>query len=295
MNVFIIGGTGYLGGVVVERLFAAGHAVTGLARSQESAERLSRVGATPVLGSLSDVDVLTTAARAADAVVYAASDYTPTDASMQVELDAVSALVAGVGARPGVPLVYTSTGLVYGVDPVDATEDAVLPEVSAQPVKAKAERIVLGAPGGIVFRAGLVFGRGGTGLVTGLIAAAKADGASTYIDSGENAWYPVHVEDLADLYLRAVEHPVPGVFNAVGETPFTFRDLAAAIGELTGTPAVSVPLAVAEQRMGPAVRSLTSSSHLVATKARAAYGWEPRPISLVEDVRHGSYALSAEQ
>ena len=49
-----------------------------------------------------------------------------------------------------------------------------------------------------------------------------------------------------------------GVFNAVGSVPFTFRDLAAAIGDLTGTPTASVPLAMAEQQMGPAVRALTS-------------------------------------
>lgn len=289
MDVFIIGGTGYLGQVVVERLLAAGHRVSGLARSDRSAERLRAVGAAVVPGSLSDVDVLTAASADADVVVYAASDYAPTQESMQVELDAVAAIVAAAGPRAHV--VYTSTGLVYGFDPQDVTEDAVLPEVNAQPVKAKAERIVLDSPGGIVLRAGLVFGRGGTGLVTGLIESAVANGASAYIGDGANSWYPVHVEDLADLYVRAVERPVPGVFNAVGTVPFAFRDLAEAIGELTGTPTVSVPLEVAERQFGPAARSLTTSSRLVATKARDAYGWEPQPRSLLDDVRHGSYTV----
>ena len=292
MNVFIIGGTGYLGSVIVEHLLTAGHTVTALARSDSSAELLSAAGAIPVTGSLSDTGVLRAAAATADAVVYAASDYAATEESMREELDAVTAIVNGAGAsRAETPVIYTSTGLVYGYDPTDVTEDADLPTVSAQPVKAHAEQIVLNADDvtGIVIRAGLIFGRGGTGLVTGLIAAAAQNGASTYVGDGANTWHPVHVDDLADLYVRAIERPVAGIFNAAGTVPFSFKDLADAIGDLTGTPSVSVPFDVAETRMGTFARTLTSTSRLLATKARSTYDWQPDARSLIDDVRNGSY------
>jgi len=296
MKVFLTGGTGYLGTVLVEHLRAAGHEVAGLARSDAAAERLRGAGATPVAGSLADTDVLADAAAAADAVVHAAVDYAMTEESASVELGAVGALLAGAAQGSGVapkPFVYTSTGLVYGFDEhQDTSEDAVLPEVSAQPVKAAAERLVLAEAGviGIVVRAGMIFGRGGSGLVVGLIDSARRTGASVHVGDGLNTWRPVHVDDLADLYVTALERPVAGAFNAVGSVPFAFRDLAAVIGELTGTPVVSVPVEVAEQTMGPMARVLTTTSRLSATKAAATFGWTPAPRSLLEEVRSGSYA-----
>ncbi|WP_236792344.1 NAD-dependent epimerase/dehydratase family protein [Amycolatopsis sp. GM8] len=297
MKVFITGGTGYLGTVLVEHLVTAGHDVAALARSDAGAARLHEAGATPVAGSLSDTAVLTGAAAAADAVIHAAVDYTMTDESTATELAAVKALVAGAasGTVPK-PFVFTSTGLVYGFEEdQDTSEDAVLPEVSAQPVKVAAERIVRGEAGisGIVIRSGLVFGRGGSALVTGLIQSAQHTGTSIYVGDGENAWTPIHIDDLADLYVAALEHPVSGVYNAVGAVPFAFRALAEAIGDLTGKPVASVPLEVAEQNFGPAARTLTTTSRLDASKARDTFGWSPAPRSLTDDVRSGSYAEAA--
>jgi nucleoside-diphosphate-sugar epimerase len=294
MNVFLTGGTGYFGSVLVEHLIAAGHTVTALAYSEGSAGRLSAAGAVPVLGSLADAGILERESMAADAVIHAAVDYSPSAEAAATELAAVTALVAGAGrSGTGKPVVYTSTGLVYGFDPdQDSTEDAVLPEVSAQPVKVAAERLVLDATGidGMVFRAGLIFGRGGSGLITGLIGSARTNGVATYIGDGANSWLPVHVDDLAELYVAAIARSKPGVFNAVGNVRFTFQGLAEAIAELTGTQTASVPPEVAESAFGPAARILTTTSRLDSTKARATFGWVPSDLSLIEDVRAGSYS-----
>jgi nucleoside-diphosphate-sugar epimerase len=298
MKVFITGGTGYLGSVLVEHLIEAGHEVAALARSETSAQRLLDAGATPVSGALSDTATLGREAAAADAVIHAAVDYSMTEETNRTELDAVSVLTAGAGAAgTGKPVIFTSTGLVYGFAPDrNQAEDAELPETSAQPVKVAAERIVGGVDGitGIVIRAGLIFGRGGSGLVTGLIQSATATGVASYIDEGTNSWMPIHVDDLADLYVKAIEQPVAGIFNAAGTVPFTFRELAEAIAELTGASPTSIPFSIAAERFGPSVHVLTSTGALVATKARTTFGWEPSARSLVEDVRTGSYANRAE-
>lgn len=297
MKVFITGGTGYVGSVLVEKLVASGHDVRALARSEASSAALRDAGAQPVVGELAHVDLLRSEAAGADAVIHAAVDYAMTAESQATELAAVAALAEGAGSQSAArPFVYTSTGLVYGFDPEqDRNEDAELPELSAQPVKAAAERIVLGAPGitPIVIRAGLVYGRGGSGLVTGLIDSAARTGGATYISEGTNTWSPVHVDDLAALYLAAVESPAPGVFNAVGPTPFSFRELAEAIGALTGAQPVSIPMDVAVQQLGPFAQVLTTTSTMSATKARETFGWTPAGVALLDDVRAGSYLVPA--
>ncbi|RYG68526.1 NAD-dependent epimerase/dehydratase family protein, partial [bacterium] len=45
MQVLVTGGTGHIGSYIIPDLIAAGHEVTGLARSEESASALSALGA----------------------------------------------------------------------------------------------------------------------------------------------------------------------------------------------------------------------------------------------------------
>jgi len=52
MHVFITGGSGLTGLAVISELIAAGHAVTGLARSDAAAARLEALGAAALSGSL---------------------------------------------------------------------------------------------------------------------------------------------------------------------------------------------------------------------------------------------------
>jgi uncharacterized protein YbjT (DUF2867 family) len=70
MHVFVTGGSGLTGPAVISELIAAGHTVTGLARSDGAAARLEALGATPLPGSLQDLDRLLAGAGQCDGVIH---------------------------------------------------------------------------------------------------------------------------------------------------------------------------------------------------------------------------------
>ena len=56
MKIFVTGASGWIGSAVVPELLGAGHEVVGLARSEESAQRLESAGALVQRGDLDDPD-----------------------------------------------------------------------------------------------------------------------------------------------------------------------------------------------------------------------------------------------
>jgi NAD(P)-dependent dehydrogenase (short-subunit alcohol dehydrogenase family) len=66
MKILVTGATGYIGGAAARDLRAAGHKVSGLARSEASAAKLTQVGLSPIMGPLrygGELDVLAWASR----------------------------------------------------------------------------------------------------------------------------------------------------------------------------------------------------------------------------------------
>jgi uncharacterized protein YbjT (DUF2867 family) len=102
MRVFLTGATGYIGSVVADHLHAAGHTVSGLARSDESAGRLSAAGIQAVKGDFSEPSRVAAAAREADGVISTATTYDPS-----VDGPAIHAIIDAL-AGTNRPLVYTS-------------------------------------------------------------------------------------------------------------------------------------------------------------------------------------------
>jgi len=134
----------------------------------------------------------------------------------------VEALLKGL-SNSDKPLVYTSgTGMLGDTRTIvydETTPDPVTPDdpeigagnemVQATIERIKTERAVLSALGvkGIVLRPPNVYGRSnGQALLTHLIKASVKNAAVPFADfSRNNLWSFVHVEDLADLYIAAIE------------------------------------------------------------------------------------------
>lgn len=108
MHVFVTGGTGHSGSYIIPELVAAGHEVTGLARSDTAAAAVSALGAKVRRGDLEDLDGLKEAAADSDGVIHVAhrQDLLPSggmDAVSAAELPIMLAYgeaLAGTG-KPG--------------------------------------------------------------------------------------------------------------------------------------------------------------------------------------------------
>ena len=70
MQVFVTGGTGHSGPYIISELVAAGHEVTALVRSDESAAAVSALGAKVRHGSLEDLDGLRASVADSDGVIH---------------------------------------------------------------------------------------------------------------------------------------------------------------------------------------------------------------------------------
>src|SRR5579862_2436574 len=104
MHVFVTGASGWIGSATVDELLAAGHEVTGLARSDASAAALQAKGARVQRGDLDDLASIRAGAEAAEAVIHLANkhDFSNPAASSAAERAAVQTIgdaLAGSG-RP---------------------------------------------------------------------------------------------------------------------------------------------------------------------------------------------------
>lgn len=84
-QIFIIGATRYIGRVVSEKALAQSYTVHGLSRNEDGDARLEALGATPVRGDLTALDVLRKESAQADIVLHLADihDFRAASATME--------------------------------------------------------------------------------------------------------------------------------------------------------------------------------------------------------------------
>src|SRR5690606_9605265 len=109
MRVLVTGGTGHIGSYIIPELIAAGHEVTGLARSDKAAAAVSALGAKARRGDISDLDGLKAAAAESDGVIHVAhrQDLLPTGG-----IDAVAAAERQIMLAYGEALAGTGKPLI---------------------------------------------------------------------------------------------------------------------------------------------------------------------------------------
>jgi nucleoside-diphosphate-sugar epimerase len=289
MRVFMTGASGYIGTAVARELVRAGHDVTGMHHSPESATRVRDAGATPILGDLVDPVTYAEIAGAHDVLIHLAFDR---EDPIAADRSAVDTLIEAARSHMmrDAHVIYTSGCWVLGEtgdEPADedADVDHPAPVVEWRPAH---EEHLLGMTGEgsnltpTVIRPGMVYGGTG-GFVTTLFASAAEEGAARYVGDGENRWSLVHRNDLATLYRLVVEERADGIFHAVDGTPVRVRDMARAASEAAGAGGKTrgMPLEEARAELGPVADALVLDQALVTRRAEEV-GWKPTHPSFVE-------------
>lgn len=278
-----------MGSAIVRELLDAGHGVSGLARTDDAAEKLVKAGAEVHRGDLNDLKSITDGAVQCDAVIHTAfnHDFSRFKANCEDDRKVILALGEAL-AGSGKPLVVTSgVGLLnYGrtvtEDDVPGSSDTVPRAASEEATKAVAAQ---GVNAYIVRLPPTVHGAGDHGFVPMIMDMAKQKGRSVYMDEGNNRWPAVHRLDAAVLYRLIVEkQPAQKVFHAVAEEGVPFRQIATAIGNGLGLPTESVDAAGAEAHFGWFKHFASFDCPASGELTRHTLGWEPVQPGLMDDL-----------
>jgi nucleoside-diphosphate-sugar epimerase len=294
MKLFVTGATGYIGGSVSTRLLEAGHEVLGLVRSDDAAAALKKRGIEPVAGDINAYTPVIEVCKRVDAVINAASS----DNAFVAH-----ALLDGLKGS-GKTLIQTSGSSVVGTyDNGEAREEIYDEDSAFTPEPEKAMRVAIDEQvldsediRGIVIRPTLIYGRGiGVAGISvqlpKLIDVAKKHGVPRHVGRGLNIWGHVHIADVVDLFLLALDKAEAGSLFYAEAGEANFKSVTQSIGRMLGMGDATKdwPIGEAVEGLGPgAYLSFGSNSRVRGVRSRAL-GWKPKGRALFDEIENGVY------
>ncbi|MGE0708356.1 MAG: NAD-dependent epimerase/dehydratase family protein [Planctomycetota bacterium] len=306
MRIFVTGGSGFVGGHVIEAARAAGHEVLAMARSERSAALVRGFGAVPVQASLEQISGAELAD--VDAVVHCAAyveEWGTRAQFVQGNVEGTRAMLAAARAAGVRRFVHmgTEAALFAGQDLIDVDEEHPYPRRQRflySETKAEAERLVLAASDGrltaISLRPRLVWGPRDATVLPVVLRMAR-EGSFAWLDGGRQRTSTAHVANVARAALLALERGQGGRADFVAdEGTRTIREFLTALAATQGVtlPARSIPSWLARplaaliegtwrllrlRRAPPmtrfAIEMMSSTIAVDTARAREELGYEP--------------------
>ncbi|WP_439397547.1 NAD-dependent epimerase/dehydratase family protein [Bradyrhizobium sp. PMVTL-01] len=302
MKVFLPGATGFIGGSVAAALLRRGDMVTSLVRSEEKASALRDIGINAVVGSLDDAELLARLSRESDAVI---------NSSLSDHRGSVTA-ITGALSGSNKPFVHSSGITVICDLAWGASSEKVYDEYTPfEPTVGRVARVAIdqlvidSANDGVrssVIRPSVVYGNAsGLGKVSGvfppLIDISKRHRAGVYMGAGENVRSHVHIDDIVDLYLLALDGAPPGACYFAENGEHTGRNLATYVSHMLGFrgDVVSLTKDQAIEEFGELGWQATSYSYygsngrVRAVRARQELGWKPTRPPLLDAIEQDPF------
>jgi nucleoside-diphosphate-sugar epimerase len=317
MKVFVTGATGFIGFAIVKELLAAGHQVTGLARSEASGKKLVKAGARVQLGTVEDLDGLRRAAAAADGAIHTAFYHKVSHmpfgtrlrviagglpggimhrfvtAAVTTDRQAVEA-IAGALTGSGRPFVAAFGTLAMKHGRLATEDDAYDPNFFTA-VRGRTEDtlqalVAHGTRTSAIRLPPIVHGDGDHGFAPQLIEIARKKRESAYVGDGMNRWPSVHRDDAARLFRLALEKgPAGGTYHGVAEEGIPFREIAGLIGRRLNVPVVSKSAAEAGKHFSFLAPFIPLDNPTSSRLTQERLSWRPTGTNLLADLDNGDY------
>jgi farnesol dehydrogenase len=310
--ILLTGATGFLGSRLAHRLAARGDALRLLVRDAARAPRPEGASVETVVGDVTDPEAVRRAVEGCDRVIHAAAlvrewvrDRSEFD---RVNVEAPGSILDVAAAAGASKTLVVSSFIALG--PTDggvADEDHEVPRRSffndyERTKTLGNERLRArdpSAPPLVIVYPGVIYGPGpktAGNIVVKLLLDHAAGRMPGLLGKGDQVWSYVHVEDVVDGILEALEQPGGSRF-VLGGSNVSQRAFWEAATERAGLPPLTrrIPLwaarAVArcsflaarlrgrEPTMTPgAVRIFDHDWALDSGRAKAAFGYAPRPL-----------------
>jgi nucleoside-diphosphate-sugar epimerase len=249
-SAFVTGGSGFIGGRLIESLTGDGIRVRALARSTRSAERVAELGAEPIRGDLVDRASLLAGAADCELAFHAAAkveDWGPWEEFERDNVEGTRNVIDAcreAGVRRFVH-VSTEAVLIAGEPLVHVDETAPRRPDSKAPYprsKAMAEEVALGSGADgfepVALRPRFVWGKGDLTLLPAMVEMVNA-GRFAWIGGGRHRTDITHVDNVVHgLRLAAEQGRAGEAYFVTDDDVVVFRDFVSA---LLGTQGVEPP------------------------------------------------------
>jgi nucleoside-diphosphate-sugar epimerase len=249
-QVFVTGGSGFVGQNLIPMLIEQGYKVKALARSKQAVQKVEQLGAIAIKGDLNDVEALAKGIKDSSTVFHLAAsvDFFASEKKLKKLHVEATELLLSIAKKANIKkFVYLGAASVImnGRPIVNADEtfesDNIIDGYSR--TKLQAEKLALSANTKtfqtISLRPPMIWGKGDPNTLAGIIDAVKK-GNMQFIDGGNHRFVTCHVLNVCHALILADHSEQSGgkaYFLTDGETP-VFKNF---IKMYVATQGVTVP------------------------------------------------------
>jgi nucleoside-diphosphate-sugar epimerase len=293
MNIFIAGGTGAIGRVLVPLLVSAGHKVVALARSTDRAAQLEQMGAIPVVGDVYDEVRLPRLVAESEAEVvihqltaFGTKDGDPYAETIRVRIEGTRNLVSAARAARVRRFIAQSisfmcspfgSGLTDEETPLHLDAPAGVRPLAEAIASLERQTLDANRMSGTVLRYGWFYGPGTSYDPEGSIPTAIRTGTMPIVGAGAGIYSYINLRDAAAATLKILAHETSGIYNIVDDSPARLSEWLPFAAKLLDAPAPGhMDEALARQKLGDMrVYYLNEQRGASNAKAKREFNWQP--------------------